>query len=330
MNSASVRTYFLKPFLVLLVLAMVSAVVLYPLYAYFERTLKGNSALAASLTIVVVVLGLILILVLFGSSIRSEATTLYTASQDKSLSIRVGQMYGSVQDSLSKYVPALRNVSKSDVALKVQDYSQQALEWLVANAFAAFSGVGAFLLDLLLFFMALYFFLNNGLDLKKKILAMSPLTGKENETLAESLTLSVRTIVEGMFFKSIIQGVLAAIGFAFFGVPNGILWAVAVSLASLVPAVGTALVYVPVLLFVFFAHGAFAAFGLMVWWVVLAVVFVDNVVGPLLTSKGTQLHPLLVLLAALGGFSFFGPSGVILGPLSLSLFMTLLTIFNKA
>jgi predicted PurR-regulated permease PerM len=98
------------------------------------------------------------------------------------------------------------------------------------------------------------------------------------------------------------------------------------AIAALVPGVGTALVIFPAVIYVFWAGDLFRAVGLAVWGM-LAVGLIDNFLGPKLIGNGIKMHSLLVLFSVLGGISFFGPVGLLLGPLALSLFFVLLDIY---
>ena len=82
----------------------------------------------------------------------------------------------------------------------------------------------------------------------------------------------------------------------------------------------------PAILFLFLTGEVFSGVGLIVWGVV-AVGLVDNFLGPKLVGRGMQLHPLIILLSVLGGIGFFGPIGLLLGPLTISLLFTLLDIY---
>lgn len=318
--------YILQPFIKLLVLSIVASVVLYPVVAYGKRRLALSDTLAAMLTLGALVLFLAAVLFLFGNSIWYQGVALYGSYQDGSLAQYVGQVFASIQGALARYVPSLRSISSTDAIAMVQKYAQSALQWVAINSVTTFSSAGGFLFDLFIFFMALFFFLKEGVALKRHVLALSPLTKEENETIATRMTAAIRTIVQGMFFKAILQGIAAAIGCVLFGIPGAFLWAAASAVSSFVPAIGIALTYVPMIIYVFFAKGWLFALGFAAWWVVLAMMLIDNILGPMLTSRGTQLHPLLVLLSALGGFAFFGPSGILLGPLSVSFLLTLLSV----
>ena len=97
-------------------------------------------------------------------------------------------------------------------------------------------------------------------------------------------------------------------------------------IAALIPGIGTALVLIPAILFLFITGEMFSGVGLIVW-VVVAVGLVDNFLGPKLVGHGMQLHPLIILLSVFGGIGFFGPIGFLLGPLAISLLFVLIDIY---
>ncbi|MDO8664313.1 MAG: AI-2E family transporter, partial [Candidatus Liptonbacteria bacterium] len=92
--------------------------------------------------------------------------------------------------------------------------------------------------------------------------------------------------------------------------------------------IGTALVLLPAILFLFLNGAVFSGIGLIVWGVGV-VGLVDNFLGPKLVERGIRLHPFLILLSILGGIGFFGPLGFLLGPLALSLLFALLDIYSS-
>ena len=126
---------------------------------------------------------------------------------------------------------------------------------------------------------------------------------------------------------ALIQGILTAVGFALFGVPNPTLWGSVAAIAALVPSVGTALVLFPAILFLYWSGAALSALGLLLWGAT-AVGLIDNFLGPKLAGRGMRLHPFLILLSILGGIALFGPIGFLLGPLVLSMLFVLLEIYS--
>jgi predicted PurR-regulated permease PerM len=126
---------------------------------------------------------------------------------------------------------------------------------------------------------------------------------------------------------ALLRGVFTALGFFFFGIPNPVLWGAIAGIAGLIPAIGIIVVFVPAILFTFYASGLPFALGLLVWGL-LVVGLIDNVLAPRMVGKGMQVHSLFVLLAIFGGISYFGPLGIFLGPLTLSLLFALLSVYG--
>ena len=125
---------------------------------------------------------------------------------------------------------------------------------------------------------------------------------------------------------AVIQGASTSIGLAIFGVPNAIIWGMVAAVASLIPGLGTSLIILPAILYLFLNEQTMQAAGLIIWGMT-AVGLIDNFLGPKIVGRGMKLHPLLVILAVLGGFAFFGPIGFILGPLTLGMFLALFDIY---
>ena len=126
---------------------------------------------------------------------------------------------------------------------------------------------------------------------------------------------------------ALIQGVLTAIGFSIFGIPHSILWGTVTIVVALIPGIGTALVLLPGIIYLFAIGETGSGIGLLVWGV-LAVGLIDNLLGPKLVGRNLQLHPLLVLLSVLGGIAFFGPVGIFLGPICVSLLFALINVYS--
>ena len=148
-----------------------------------------------------------------------------------------------------------------------------------------------------------------------------------DETIFNKLALAINSVVRGNLAVAIIQGILTAVGFTIFGVPNAVLWGSVAAITALIPGIGTALVIFPAIIFLFISGEALSAFGLLLWGV-MAVGLIDNFLGPKLASRGMRLHPFLILLSIFGGIGFFGPIGFLLGPIILSLLFALLEIYS--
>ena len=182
------------------------------------------------------------------------------------------------------------------------------------------------MVGIFIFLIALYYLFKDGHKLKTAVVALSPLQDIHDETIFDKLVLAINSVIKGSLAVAFIQGILTAVGLAIFGVPNAVLWSSVAAITALIPGIGTALVLLPAILYLYFSGQTLFAVGLLLWGMT-AVGLVDNFLGPKLVERGMRLHPFLILLSILGGISFFGPLGFLLGPLVLSLLFALLEIY---
>ncbi len=311
-----------QPFLQALLLALVAGVAAKPIMLLVSRSTGERRGLAAFLTTSLIIIFILIPLGFIGTQIIREASDMYTSLAEDGGQSVVLSITEKVNGSLHSMFPSLPILS---VDLGV--YAKQGLEWLLQHVGVVFSNAAKIFLGLFIFIVALYFSLKDGEKLKKALIELSPLADNNDEMIFKRLTLAVSSVLKGTLSVAFIQGVVTTIGFFIFGVPHAILWGTITAIAALVPGVGTALVIIPAVMYLFIISSTVAAIGLMLWGVV-AVGLIDNILGPALMGRGTKLHPLLVLLSVLGGIGFFGPMGFLFGPLLLSLLFALLDIYS--
>ena len=313
------------PFLKPLALAAVFAVVLQGLYQRVSKLLGGWPSTAALLTVIVSVFAILLPLSLVGVLVGNEARSLYTSLEAQGGESTIAQMILRVDETFSGVIPGLGEFSHT-ASVDINTYTKEALQWITGHAGQIFSSISSLLLSLFIFFIALYYLLRDGKRVRQMLIELSPLNDREDEGVFDRLELAVNSVIKGNLVIALVQGVLTTIGFMLFGVPNAILWGTVAAVAALIPGIGTGLVFIPAVAFLFFTGANVPAFGLFIWGA-LGVGLIDNFLGPKLVGSGMKLHPLLVLLSVLGGLMYFGPAGIFLGPLSLSLLFALLSIY---
>lgn len=309
-----------EPFLFPLILAIVFATVFTPAYKRILTLVKGRRGVASLLTTSAVLLVIVIPVAFLVTQIIAEASGLYSSIVNNSGTVTFSQ---SIET-------AIRNLGLPFIPqgpLDVDQYARQGLSWLLQNVGSVFSNVAIITLDLFILLIAMHFLLRDGDTLRKIVITVSPLQDKYDETVIAKLERAINSVVTGSISVALIQGFLTAIGLAIFGVPNPVLWGTVASIVALIPGIGTSLVLIPSILFLFFTGATAAAVGLLAWGF-LAVGLVDNILGPKLVGRGVQFHPFLILLSILGGVSFFGPLGFLLGPLTLSLLLALLEIYS--
>lgn len=315
--------FIFRPFLYALVLAIVFATVLQPVYQRTVGFTRGRHGLSALAAILIVIAFILIPLVFLGMQIFQESQQLYSSLAESGGKNAVLAIFDGLLDSLKKYFPATQEFS-----LNIDQYLKQGLGWLIQHLGSIFGSFAKILVSFFLFLAALYYLLKDGQKLKATVIALSPLSDADDETIFQKLGMAINAVMKGNLLIALIQGVLTSVGFAIFGVPNAVLWGSVAAIAALIPGIGTALVLTPAILFLFLKGETFSAIGLLVWGAG-AVGLIDNFLGPNLVGRGMQLHPLVVLLSVLGGIVFFGPIGFLLGPLTMSLLFALLDIYSS-
>ncbi len=338
MNGTNVQRYFLllllagaawvaflviQPFFSALALGAVFAVVLQPIYRRILKRVNGKESLAALSTVALGILVILIPVFFVSMQLLKEAQALYGSLSETDTQRVFTQWVALNGSKIDEFIP---NASQSlrELSTSFDDYARQGASWLVLNIGAAFSSIAGLFLDLFIFFVTLYYLLRDGGRLKRYLIDLSPLKDADDEHIVQKLETAVNSVVKGKLAIAGIQGVLAGIGLAIFGVPNPVVWGLVAMVVSLIPPIGTALVLVPAVVYLVIAGAVPQAIGLAMW--TMGVGVTDNLIGPRLMSSGTELHPLLVLLSVLGGLVLFGPVGLFLGPLTIALLLSLLSL----
>jgi len=298
-----------RPYLGALVVAATFAVIFHPVYLFILVWAGNRRNTAAFLTTLLVLIIVILPLAWFGFRLWEEARDVYRYVNTPITGL--ASPFGSLFSSFD-----------------LKQYAEQALRWILQHTGQLFASAARLGLNMFVSVFALFYLLRDGLAIRNRLITLSPLRDSYDRLIAKRLHGAVNSIIKGTLLIAFVQGICAGLGFAVFGVPNPILWGGVTIIAALIPSIGTALVLVPAILYLFLQNHLWASIALLVWSAAVVGV-VDNVLRPSLISREIKIHPLLILLSVLGGLSFFGPLGFILGPLVLSLLFALLDIYGS-
>lgn len=174
-----------------------------------------------------------------------------------------------------------------------------------------------------------YYLLLEGPELARFALRMLPLPQPETRALMREFHQVVVGTLLGIGVVALVQGTLVALDCLVFRVPRPLVWGALAALASLLPAVGTALVCLPLGVFYIIAGHTLGGIGFLVVWAALVVLVPDYWLRPRLMKGRLRLHELLVLVAIFGGIEAFGAVGLLVGPLIVAMFVALLRIYER-
>jgi predicted PurR-regulated permease PerM len=176
------------------------------------------------------------------------------------------------------------------------------------------------MVDLCIVLYLLFFLLRDGDNLAARIRTAIPLQLDQQRELFRRFTTVIRATVKGNVVVAVVQGALGGLIFWFLGVHAPVLWAVVMAFLSLLPAVGCALVWLPVAIY-FLVTGATWQGIVLIAYGVLVIGLVDNILRPILVGKDTRMPDYVVLISTLGGMAIFGLNGFVIGPVIAALFM---------
>jgi predicted PurR-regulated permease PerM len=306
-----------RPFWVVLVLGISFSIVLYPVYEWLKKR-KLSSWLSALLTVFffVAIIGIPFFgigILVFNQSQNAYQTIINNVDSSSFID--------SINNSINKILP-------ENFSFDLHEKISNLISSVSGNIGSIFTSTLSAIFSFALTLLSMFYFLKDGARWRKAIIVLSPLSDADDDKIINRLSRAVNGIIKGYLFIALIQGILMGLGLALFGVPNPALWGLLTMIAALVPTVGTAIISVPAIIFLLVTGNTFEAMGLLVWAVVI-VGMVDNLLSPIIVGNRIKLPPLLILFSVLGGISLLGPIGILVGPLTISLFYTLISIYRN-
>jgi predicted PurR-regulated permease PerM len=319
------------PFLNPLMLGAMLAGLSHPLYRWFARSFGGRTSLASFATLVVLVVVAVGPLSAFAGVVISQALEVSEkaipwaqAHFGPSSKLDIHDWLVSRFPVLATYIP-----SQEVIVNHIGVAAKTAGGFLVTAASRITAGTAAFLLNAFVMLYAMFFFLRDGKAIVEKIFYYMPLRHADELQMIERFTSVTRATIKGTVIIGVIQGTLAGLALWAAGIDGAAFWGTLMVVLSVIPGVGSALVWVPAVIYLF-ASGAVLAATLVAIWCAAVVGTIDNVLRPTLVGKDAKMPDLLILLGTLGGLFLFGPLGFIAGPLVFGLFLTVWEIYGAA
>ncbi len=317
----------IRGFLMAMLLAAMLAGLCQPIHRRLLGWLRGVRAAAALLT----VLGLLFILIIptsvflgivAGQAIEvSDRVTPWISEQVRASAQGTGILQRiQVPEALQPY--------QSQVVSKLGALAGSAGSFLVQVLASATRGTVQFFVLLFVTLYATFYFLMDGRAALDKILHYIPLKSEDEAQLLERFASVTRATLKGTLVIGIVQGGLAGGAFALAGIQGAAFWGTLMGLLSIVPGLGTALVWVPAVIYLFATAQTATAVTLMIWCAAV-VGTADNVLRPILVGRDTRMPDLLIFVSTLGGLLSFGAVGILIGPLLAALFLTVWEIYGS-
>lgn len=321
-----------SPFLVAIGWGTILTVVTFPVYDRLRRKLGGRQGLAATLMVLAIVLVLVVPTIGLMGALSRQAADVYPRLEE--LASRENPLQP-VLEKLDAYTdhPLLGGLAKwsrtqitaaaGGFRTTVPEGVKKVIGAVTGMLTAALSNVLSFLLNLFLTLATLGIFYTRGEFLLEEVTSLLPLSGDRSRELMTRLGAVTKAVVKGVGLTCIAQGVLGGLGFWVTGLPSPLLFGTVMAFGSLIPFVGTAVVWLPGALYLLFTGKTFAGIGLILWGA-LVVGSIDNILRPLLTGGNIGIPMPLLIVGILGGLFAYGLTGLVLGPLVLTVLLFVL------
>jgi predicted PurR-regulated permease PerM len=316
------------PFLSPLVFSVVLAILFYPLHSRIHRRVR-NRNISALLSTGLVVLLIAFTAVFLGQALATGLSDVYhslsnSGDGSERLSLYLLHLFERAVGLLSRYLP----VSSSDMQTATVNQAEKGVAALLGMSARALGNVTALLVNALIAFFILFFFLRDGKAMLRRAAVLLPLRPEQTRRLFALVKETLYAIVYGTLTMAALQGTLAGIAFWLLGVSSPGLWAMATALCALLPLIGTGIVLLPAISMLMFSGHWIKGLILLAWALVI-VHPVDNLLRPVLIGNRTKLSTLWVFFALLGGLHAFGGLGLFIGPIVLAITMALIKFLRE-
>ncbi|MEI6477822.1 MAG: AI-2E family transporter [bacterium] len=308
---ASVLAYgiflLLGPMLLPIITGVIISTLSRPLYRAILRVVR-LPGLAALITVLVALTITLVPLAAIAASVLRETSTLNSLLTSHTYSF----------DRLNQLVNDTAGRLGFSGAIDLHQYTSPLIDLISAHASLLVGSLVATLISAFLAIVTAFYMLQSQQEFQAVVLKYSPLDKKDTKHIIDRAREVVRATVLGNVVMLFIQAATSCLGFYVFGLSTPVLLGILYGVTSLVPSIGSALIWVPVVLFELIQGNTTAAIGIASWALAQVIIF-DHYVGPVLIERRAHLHPFLILLGVLGGVSQFGAIGIVLGPTMIAL-----------
>jgi predicted PurR-regulated permease PerM len=283
-----------------------------PLVEFLNSKLKIKKGLAA---VIVILISFVIVLVpiyFLGTLFYNKlATFIDKETLENTLEF--------VNESFKKFT-GMDLVTDDNIA-KIQTEATSFATGFVSETFVVLGNLG------ILYFI-LYYLLSNTGNIENLMNSFLPFNAKNLSLLGKELETQVYSNALGAPVLATLQGIVASIGFYFFDLPDPVFWGMIAGVFSIIPLIGSALIWIPAGLFQFMQNNIWQGIAIVVYGV-LVISTIDNIFRFVFQKRIADVHPLITILGVIFGLKFFGASGLIFGPLTLSYFLILLKIYRE-
>lgn len=314
--------YLLAPYFGAVLWGVVAAIMFQPATQQLSKRMGNRPNLAASIILLALIALFVVPTILLGINLVNEATMLY--GKISSGEIDIAKIFANLEAGLPgsarKLVDRYGLTDLEKIRQQFGSGIASGLQTVAGRLLTVGQGALSFFAALAVMLYLSFFLLRDGERYGDLVCKAMPLRDETRDRLVDHFLRVVRATMRGTVVVAVVQGLLGGILFGLLGIEGALIWGVLMGLFSLLPAVGTGIIWVPVAIYLF-AIGEVSKGAIVVGAGVLVIGMVDNVLRPILVGRDTRMPDFVVLIATLAGLELFGLNGFIIGPVIAALFI---------
>jgi len=320
----------LGPFVHILVLAIVLASLFYPVQMFFVRLYRGRKNLAALTIVFIITFALAIPVFFFVSAMVAQGLDSINQINEW---LKAGNLQNLAEDPKTLRAIAwahqhlsFLDLNKINLQSHLMGISKSLGQFLLSKVATLLGNAATLVSDFFIMIFIVFYLVRDGKEMMNYGRYYSPLRKEQEDRIFDGIGLVARSVLLGSFLTALAQGLVGGIGLAFVSIP-GLFWGTVMGFASLIPIVGTSLVWIPTVIYLVLLGKMNSAIFLLLWCVVLMGI-IDNFLRPFLMKGEGKMSPFFIFLAIIGGVQYFGLAGILYGPLILSFAMIMLYIYG--
>jgi predicted PurR-regulated permease PerM len=306
----------------------VIALLFTPVYRWLLPQLRQRRTPAALLTLLIVFVVVVLPFAGLTAALAREAASVYARllSGELNPTRYFHGMFDALPESVSSMLDRFGLIDFETLQQRLLGAAAQGSQFIATQALSLGQNTFELVASLFIMLYLAFFLIRDGDAVMRAMRRAIPLAPQHQQELLDKFGTVIRATVKGNLLVAAIQGALGGVAFWFLGIRAALLWAVLMAFLSLLPAVGAALVWLPVAIYFLLTGAVWQGVALAAYGV-LVIGLVDNLLRPLLVGKDTRMPDYLVLISTLGGMAVFGINGFVIGPTIAAMFIAVWHIY---
>ncbi len=308
--------FLLRPILLSVIMGVMLAFIFSPVYNRLYKLIKSKNLSA----IIICTLLLVLIIMPFYFLIPifvDQSVKLYSSAQQIDFITPIKNIFPSII-STDKFSEELASI--------IYTFTTRITNYLIAYLSQLVLNIPSLLLQLVVVLFTFYFILMDKKQFFSYVQSLMPFSKEIEKKIIDQTKKITASVVYGQVIIGLIQGAIAGLGLFIFKVPNALLLTSIMVVAGIFPIIGTAVVWIPVAIFLLVQGNPLAALGVTIFGIISSVA--DNFLRPIIVARRSKIHPAILLVGMIGGLYMFGVLGFILGPLILAYLLILLEVYR--